>query len=263
MLLWHFAATALWHNRKNLNWRPVMIMERPIASLIAIGICAAMLSACAHSSQAGGYGKAEPSGFLKDYSKLQPAKDDTEASLVYFTPDKAKFKSYNKIWLEPVQIWRGEKSDAKDLDPEDAKYISEFAYSKLDEELRKDYTMVRESGPDVMRLRVGITEAGKGIPVLDNITALYPAAYVISKGKKYIGGTESFVGKATVEAEVTDSQSGELIAEGVDRRGGGKYFYKAFHRWEDAEAAFTYWAKKFRWRACTLRGDDKCEMPEE
>jgi len=85
----------------------------------------------------------------------------------------------------------------------------------------------------------------------------------MSKGKKAIGGTESFVGKASVEVEVTDSQTGELIAAGVDRRGGGKYAWKALHRWEDFEQASTYWAKKFRWRACTMRGDAKCEMPKE
>jgi len=70
-----------------------------------------------------------------------------------------------------------------------------------------------------MRLRVGITEAGKNIPVLDNLTAAIPTAMVLSKGKKYIGGTEAFVGEATIEGELTDSQTGELLAAGVDRRG--------------------------------------------
>lgn len=226
-------------------------------------VCAAVLTACAHSEQAGGYGKVEPSGFLKDYSKLQPAKDDTEASLVYFMPDKAKFKAYTKVWLEPVQVWRGEKSDSKNLEQEDALYVSEYLWSRVDEELRKDYMMTREPGPGVMRVRIGITEAGKGIPVLDNLTAAYPGTLVMSKGKKAIGGTESFVGKASVEVEVTDTQTGELIAEAVDRRGGGKYAWKALHRWEDFEQAANYWAKKFRWRACAMRNEAKCEMPKE
>jgi len=55
-----------------------------IRQLIVGSVCAMVLRACAHSQQAGGYGKAEPSGFLKDYSMLHPAKDETEASLVYF-----------------------------------------------------------------------------------------------------------------------------------------------------------------------------------
>ena len=236
-----------------------MIMQRLIMGSMSV----VLLTACAHSQQAGGYGKAEPSGFLKDYSKLRPAKDETEATLVYFVPEKEKFKTYTKVWLEPVEVWRGEKSDAKDLDKEDADYVSQYLWSRVDEEIRKDYTMTREAGPGVMRVRIGITEAGKGIPVLDNLTAAYPMAMVLSKGKKYIGGTESFVGKASVEVEVTDSQTGELIAEGVDRRGGGKYAWKALHRWEDFEQAANYWAKKFRWRACKVREEANCVMPED
>ena len=227
-------------------------------------ICMAALAGCAHSEQATGYwGKAEPSGFLKDYSKLHPAADDTEATLVYFTGDKAKFKSYKKVWLEPVQVWRGEKSDAKDMDKEDADFLSQFLWSKLDEELRKDYQMVREPGPGVIRFRVGITESGKNIPVLDNLTAAYPAAMVLSKGKKYLASTESFVGKASIEVEATDSQTGEVLAAAVDRRGGGKYAWKSLNWWGDVEEAYTYWAKKFSWRACMMRGEATCELPKE
>ena len=225
-------------------------------------ICIAALAGCAQSEHVAGYwGKAEPSGFLKDYSKLHAAANETDATLVYFTPDKAKFKSYTKVWVEPVQVWRGEKSDAKDLDKEDAHYLSQFLWSRLNEEFRKDYIMVQEPGPGVMRLRVGITEAGKNIPVLDNLTA--PVSMVLSDGKKSLGGIQPFVGKATIEAEATDSQTGELLAAAVDRRGGGKYAWKSLHRWGDVEAAYTYWAKKFAWRACMMRVDFTCEPPEE
>jgi len=224
-------------------------------------ICVAALAGCAHSEHATGYDKAEPSGFLKDYSNLHAAANETDSTLLYFMPDKAKFKSYTKIWLEPVQVWRGEKSDAKDLDQEDATYLSQFLWSRLNEELRKDYTMVQEPGPGVMRLRVGITEAGKNIPVLDNLTA--PVSMVLSNGNKTLGGIQPFVGKATIEAEVTDSQTGELLAAAVDRRGGAKYTWKSMHRWGDVEAAYTYWAKKFAWRACMMRVDFTCEPPEE
>ncbi|SDZ07488.1 DUF3313 domain-containing protein [Nitrosomonas sp. Nm33] len=236
-----------------------MIIQR----LILIGICVVMFTACATTERAGGYGKAEPSGFLEDYSMLRPAANETEASLVYLTPDKTKFKSYTKILLERVQVWRGEKSSAKNIDMEDANHLSQFLWSRVDEELRKDYTMVQQAGPGVVRIRIGITEAGKGVPVLDNLTAMHPGSLIVSKGKKALSGTESLVGKASIEMEATDSQTGELLAAGVDRRGGGKYAWKSLSQWEDVEQAFTYWAKKIRWRACEMRGDAMCEKPED
>ena len=81
--------------------------------------------------------------------------------------------------------------------------------------------------------------------------------------KEMAFGTESFVGKASVEIKATDSQTGELLAAMIDRRGGGKYFWKSFHRWTDVEEAYSYWAKKTRWRACMMRGDADCELPKE
>ena len=234
-----------------------------IRRLIVAGVCAAALTACAHSQQAGGYGKAEPSGFLKDYSKLHAAADDTEATLVYHMADKAKFNSYTKILLEPVQVWRGEKSDAKNMDQEDAQYLSQYLWSRLDEELRKDYVMVRSPEPGAIRIRVAITEAGRGVPILDNLTAAYPTTLLMSKGKKALTGTESLVGKSSVEMEATDSMSGEVLAAAVDRRGGGKYAWKALNRWEDVEQSYSYWAKKVRWRACLMRGNTGCEKPED
>ena len=236
-----------------------MIIQRAML----IGVCAVMLTACATTEQAGGFGKAELSGFLKDYSMLRPAANETEASLVYFTPDKTKFKSYTKILLEPVQVRRGEKSSAKDIDMEDANHLSQFLFSRVDEELRKDDTIVQKAGPGVLRIRIGITEAGKGIPVLDNLTAMHPGSLIVSKGKKTLSGTESLVGASSIEMEARDSQTSELLAAGVDRRGGGKYAWKSLNQWEDVEQAFTYWAKKIRWRACAMRDDAMCEKPED
>jgi hypothetical protein len=219
------------------------------------------LGACAHTEQAGGYGKAEPSGFLGDYSKLHLG--ENEATLVYWTDDKAKFRTYTKVLLEPVQVWRAEKSDIKDLDKEDAEYLSQYLWSKLDEELRKDYRIASQAEPGVIRLQVAVTEAGKGVPFLDNVTALHPGARLMSKVKQMSFGTETFVGKASVEMKATDAQTGELLAAMVDRRGGGKYFWKPFHRWTDVEEAYSYWAKKTRWRACMTRGDTNCELPKD
>jgi len=227
-------------------------------------ICIAGLVGCAHSEHATGYwGKAEPSGFLKDYSKLHAATNETDSTLAYFMPDKAKFKSYTKVWLEPVQVWRGEKSDAKDLDKEDAHYLSQFLWSRFNEEFRKDYIMVQEAGAGVMRFRVGITEASKNIPVLDNLTVALPLSLALFDARKSFGGAQLFVGTATIEVEVSDTQTGDLLAAAVDRRGGGKYAWKSLHRWSDVEAAYTYWAKKFAWQACMMRVEFTCKMPEE
>ncbi|HMS86368.1 MAG TPA: hypothetical protein PKD12_22235 [Nitrospira sp.] len=61
---------------------------------------------------------------------------------------------------------------------------------------------------------------------------------------------------------MTDSQSGERLITAVDRCGGAKYLWKGLRRWEDFEAAAIYFAQALRWRACELRGNTNCPMPE-
>ena len=218
-----------------------------------------LLVACSKTYQTGtGMGEVEKSGFLGDYSMLRPGKDG-QATLVYrkYENDHDKWRSYEQILLEPVQIWKGEHTE---LIQDDAEYLAKIAWSRLDEELRKDYKMAGGPGVGVLRIQAAITEAGASFPVLDLVTTLYPGTRLISEGKRWASGTESFVGTVSVEVKVTDSQSGELLGAAVDRRGGGKYVSKGFQKWTDVEEAFTYWAKQLRWRLCLGRGVPGCDL---
>jgi len=238
-------------------------MKNFFSLLMVLPLMVIMAAGCAKTKQAGGFGEAEPSGFLGDYSMLKEG-EKGQATLVYIKKDPAKWKSYDKILLKPVQVWRGEKSDAKDMDKEDAENLGRLLWSKLDAELRKDYQIVKQPGPGVLQIEAAITEAGKGMPFLDLVTTLYPAAAVLSQGKRMVAGTNSFVGAASVEAKFTDSQDGTLMVAAVDRRGGGKYILKnRFDRWADVEEAYSYWAQKTRWRLCVQRGGANCEEPDE
>ena len=215
--------------------------------------CAAMLTGCASTYQA----EPEQSGFLGDYSLLRKGAEG-EASLIYrkYDNDHVRWSSYKQILLEPVQIWKGK---ATELDNDEAEYLAKFVWSRMDEILRKDYDMVRNRGPGVLRIQVAITEAGKNHPMLDLLTTLHPGTRLVSEGEKWATGTESFVGAASAEVKVTDGQTGEVLGAAVDRRGGGKYLTKSFHRWTDVEEAFTYWPKQMRWRLCVERGGAGCD----
>jgi hypothetical protein len=229
------------------------------AQLFGILASLFLLVACSKTYQTGtGMGEVEQSGFLGDYSMLRPGKEG-EAALIYrkYENDHTKWRSYTQILLEPVQIWKGKNTE---LNKDDAEYLAKVAWSRLDEELRKDYKMASGPGDGVLRIQVAVTEAGAGMPVLDLITTLHPGTRLVSEGKRWAAGTESFVGTVSVEAKVTDSQSGELLGAAVDRRGGGKYVTKGFQKWADVEEAFTYWAKQLRWRLCLGRGVPGCDL---
>ena len=210
-----------------------------------------LLPGCAATWQAR---KVEGSGFLKDYSQLKKGEGD-QVLRVYLNP-RAEWARYDKLIIDPVQIWKGTgKTDLADVPLEDLQMLSSELYHAIRIALEDDYQLVTEPGPNTMRLRVAITEADESEPVLDAITTIIPQARLLSGGKYLITGTNSFVGSATVEAEILDAQPGwgwRLMAA-IDRRAGGKRLRGVHDKWKDVKDAFKFWAEKLDKRLAELR----------
>jgi hypothetical protein len=219
-----------------------------LLTLLTLASAMTLLVGCAATHQ---MGDVEKSGFLKDYSMLKEG-EDGEALLVYRNPD-ADFSKYDKILLEPIEIWRPKDSDLADLSEEDVQYLGNHLYESLKTELEKDYTLVASAGPGVLRIRGAITEASGSIAPLNMISTVIPVTRVISAGKRLITGTGAFVGKASVEGEFTDSESGELLFAAVDRRAGAKTVMGSLSTWDDVREAYDYWAERVRARLAEER----------
>ena len=231
---------------------------------VLVGVLGMVLwvGGCAETYQVkGDVGK---TGFLADaYPLLQPGKEG-EANLVYRNPD-ARWNTYNKIMLDPITVWLVKGAVAKDtgvVPPDDVRNLANLLYQKVSEQLAKDYTLVQESGPDVMRVSAALSDVEHGMPVFDAASTVVPMARVASEGKKLATGTQGFVGGASVEFRLADSQTGKLLAAGIDRRAGGKTLTKGFGYWTDVENIFDYWAAKLRWRLCTQRKGTDCQSPD-
>jgi len=70
-----------------------------------------------------------------------------------------------------------------------------------------------------------------------------PQARALSTLKYLATGTYPFIGGAEAEAKMTDSQTGQLLGEWVDKRvGGGSIKTAAQWQWGDAENAMKEWA---------------------
>jgi hypothetical protein len=238
---------------------------RVIVSLLAVSILIG-LSGCAATQEAK---SVEKSGFLGDYSLLKEGARSTiregpedQALFIYKNP-AAEWRKYKKVWLDPVTIWMSQKdSQLKDVAVEDRQRLAALLWSKLDEQLRKDYQMTSQAGPDVMRVQVAITEAGESNAVLDTVTSLIPQTRLLTGAKGMATGVSGFTGSASVEMKVTDTETGTILAEAVDRRGGTKSIRGVTNSWNDVEEAYRFWAEKMRYRACQWRGGMDCVEPK-
>ncbi len=200
---------------------------------------------CAQTYQAR---KVETSGFLGDYSMLQEGKKG-EAQLIYINPD-ADFAAYDKVMFDPVGVWCS--VDSK-VPREELHNLATHLHNKVIAKLGEDYEIVETQGPGVMHISVALTEAKKSKVGLDIVTTIVPQAHLISGVKKLATGTNSFVGEASIEGKVTDSNTGERLAAVMDRRAGGKILKGSTNAWDDVEQSFQYWAERISQRLRELR----------
>jgi Protein of unknown function (DUF3313) len=192
------------------------------------------------------------SGFLDDYySKLQP--DSKGADLLIYWKNDDVLKNSSKFILDPVIVYLLPEAQARGIDPEQLEKLTQYFTNAIKTELTKSgqYQIVTEPGPGVMELRLAITNVepngGKTNAAVKG--AATAASVAVAPGASLIVPRVS-VGKVSIEGEMVDSVSGDVMVAFMSSRSGRRYFagLKTFQKWGDIEAAFRAWAKSFRER---------------
>lgn len=187
------------------------------------------------------------SGFLGDYSQLKAR--GGEAALLSYVDPQADFRTYTKILLEPVKAYvPGKDSRMAKLSKEDRQKLVNYFDAALREQLKKDFALVEQPGPGVLRLRVAITEAQGSMVALDTVSSVVPIGLALSSVKAIATGKHLSVGEIGSECEGLDSVTGKRLFAAEDARVGRKYTFKfdKFNKWHTAEDAFDFWAKQHR-----------------
>ncbi len=225
-------------------------MSRSITLCVLVACIA--LTACWRSLPTG---RAAPSGFLGDYSLLEKGGTD-EPSLIFVDED-ADFSPYEKIAINPITIWRAEGSDLSGVPDEDLQQLADYLRGSLRTALEGHFEVVEHPGPDVLRLRLAITEARRSRIVADILSTVAPPVRLLSNVKALATGTHAFVGRASIEGELIDSLTKRRLAAMVDERAGGKTLSGAGSRWDDVRSAYDYWAQRLVKRLEAYRAADR------
>jgi hypothetical protein len=194
-----------------------------------------VIAACATTRQRR---SVETRGFLGDYSLLREGTGD-EPQLYYVRPG-SDFSRYDRVLIESVTFWY--EGEAK-LSAQDQQRLTDQLYLSLDTKLReKGFAIVKQPGPGVLRLRAAITEARGAKTVANTVTSVVPQTAVVTTLGGLATDAANLVGQAAIEAELSDSLSGQRLMAAVDERVGTKSPLGAFSKWKHVTDAFDYWA---------------------
>ena len=211
-------------------------MKKSYVGLQAIFITLIMITliGCASAPQK------ETSGFLGDYPVFEAGKEGVDKR--YLKPG-VDFGQYNKVMLDEVVFYFKTDAEYKGIKPSEIKELSDEFHKAFVEEMGDAYPLVKDPGPDVVRVRVAITDLEPSNPVSGTMSTVIPIGLGVSLIKKGATGEYLGIGSATMEGEFLDSVSDKRIAAVIDKNPGGKLDVGEL---SPAKSAFKFWAKRLR-----------------
>jgi hypothetical protein len=181
------------------------------------------------------------SGFLGNpavYKNLKPGPKD--GAKLYWVNPKADLKKYNTIMLDSVVFFLADKAQYKGIDPQDMKELADAFNKELVMSLKDKWDIVADPGPNVLRIRLAITNIQPSNPGTAAVTSVVPVGIGVSIVKK--GASGGWVGSGQTGAECmwVDSETNEVVGLAVDQR--KAEFEQRFSKWGSANDAFKFWS---------------------
>ncbi|HSH06695.1 MAG TPA: DUF3313 domain-containing protein [Burkholderiales bacterium] len=248
-------------------------MSNPCASrktLCIAGVVLALgLAPLAHADNPT-FGEYTAKGFLSDYSNIK-ADGDNGRIYRYRAPgiDAARYK---KLMIERIRVWLKPGTEDRGIDPAELKELVDYFHKTIVEKVQDAYPVVEEAGPDVLRVRLAVTDIVPNKVEATVVSLVVPYLWMGEAGAgaaKGEAGSTPFVGEATIELEALDSVSGEQVAAYIETRVGKKYvwtegvqkgvdsYLKAYSTWAYTKQSMDGWAALVRTRLDAVHGKAK------
>jgi hypothetical protein len=177
-----------------------------------VALLAVFISACSNTPKLASQPMPR-SGFLQNYAKMVPVSTREADTRVWrYRKSGIDRGTYTAVILDPIYI---NQNVTKEVSAEAINRTKSALQSSMVEAVNStgNIKIVTEPGPGVARISVGITGAESSADSLQpwNFT---PVGLAINAAA-YAGGVNSKTPAMLVESKITDSQSKEVIGEGI------------------------------------------------
>jgi hypothetical protein len=175
-----------------------------------------------------------PGFLITEYSKLEPVAEDRPGDLYYVAPGaQEKLAGYRAVLIEQPEIFLHPESSYKGMKPDQMKALADAYAEAVEEALEESdewpgdvsFEVVEEPGPGVLHLRVAIGDLVLKKKRSKNPLAYMPIGATVRLAKSALTQdltTKVSLVEVSLEIELLDSQTGEVLGAGVWSRGARK-----------------------------------------
>jgi hypothetical protein len=178
--------------------------------LLCAALCAALV-AC---------GSPDPvaySGIASSSQMAANAQDDAQrVPYRYSTP--VEWRTYSKVIVDPVAIYRGSDNQFGDMSQEDKKALANYMYIQFAEKLRNRFALATEPAPDTLRVKLTLTGAATNTPVLATLSRFDLAGGLYNGVQAVRGGEGMLTGSVIYVTEIYDAATDRLLSAFVTKQ---------------------------------------------
>jgi hypothetical protein len=214
------------------------------------------------------------SGFLSDYGRLRQV--SWAEGIQCWRDPRVDVRSYDKVLISRMTV-RLKPGQAVGVDPTDLKTLTDYFYRALVKALKPRMQVVDKPGPNVLVIRIALTNLVPTSVTRSVAGTIVPYAFVAEAGSGVAtgrpAGSTPYLGETGMEMQFRDGASNRVIAECRDTEIGRKYaadlnagvagaaqtwasgYLNSFQEWSYAKNAFDKWAALTAERLAALRGE--------
>jgi hypothetical protein len=207
----------------------------------ALAFVLALVVACSSTPS---HKQLEPSGFLKDWSQLQPHPDpERKGALLYVKPG-LDLSKYTSVYLPTPSVLVDPKEVG--ITPSQMAGVADDFVLSIHRSLRPDYQLVKELAPRSIVLRVAITDVEKTGGLNQSVRVLTGRG-LDSSGVDPKHQTRSIeIDAMGIEAELIDPQTHERLVALAEYQTAQRMRSSRTETWGTIQSALDFWAGRLR-----------------
>lgn len=181
-------------------------------------LTAGRLSLVAVALALAGCGSADPVAYsgIASAPQLAPNPQDEHVPFRYATP--VDWRSYNRIIIDPVVIYRGPDNQFGDMSEEDKAELAHAMQTAFVEKLKTRFALAGDPAPGTLRLRLTLTGASASTPVLSTVSRVDIGGGLYNGVQAVRGGEGLFTGSVIYAAEIYDAPTSRLLNAFVSKQ---------------------------------------------